>query len=184
MLSIEFYLLNATTVLLWLFQTCSHEVLLLLVLLGAVCVLVSLHVSVFSLVRVVFRLVLALVKLAYSKLSSYFSPNLRGTIVLSNLPISHDPSLIHPNHETSIGTTVSRVSDRGLNLPQTLALHPEHWAALEAQARLSVTDAEQVALTNSESAYRQPASNAINEPSVIPLRRSRRARRTRASYSS
>ena len=84
MLSIEFYLLNATTVLLWLFQTFSHEVLLLLLLLGAVCVLVSLHVTVFSLVKFMLSLVLELVWIVLARLPHQ---------LLSNSPLSH---LYHP----------------------------------------------------------------------------------------
>ena len=182
MLSIEFYLLNATTVLLWLFQTFSHEVLLLLLLLGAICVLVSLHVTVFSLVKFMFSLVLELVRIAIRKLVFYFSPSLRDSFPIGNLPITYDSSLIYPTLDNSAGTTCSFISNRGLNLPQTLALHPERWAALEAQARLSVTDAEPN--SSSEVAYRQLASTANNEPSAIPLRRSRRARRARTPYSS
>ena len=157
--------------------------------------LVSVNVTMLSLVKFLFRIVLALVKFAYKKLSSYFSSIWGRTSLIGNLPISTDLSIIP---ETSAETTVSRISDRGLNLPQTLALHPEQWVALEAQARLSVTDAEQVAHTDAMNSYRQPAynttgsqvayrqlaSSSADEPSVIPLRRSRRDRRARVFYSS
>ena len=53
MLPVEFYMLNATTVLLWLCQICSHEsVIDVLIALGVLCVLGSVSVIVF---RVAFR---------------------------------------------------------------------------------------------------------------------------------
>ena len=50
MLPVEFYFLNATTTLLWLCQTVPHEVLLFLLVLGALCVLVSICIVVFRIV--------------------------------------------------------------------------------------------------------------------------------------
>ena len=61
MLPVEFYTLNATTTLLWLCQTCPHEVLLFLIMLGALGVVVCLCMIAYSiLVRCSFLLGLVL----------------------------------------------------------------------------------------------------------------------------
>ena len=183
MLPTEFYLLNATTLLLWIFQICSHEVLLVLILLGAVCVCVFMCMFVFSVVRFVFRIALDSLDNSFRQILCLSPSELSSR---GNLPIIREAT-DSSNVSDRIGDQpISRVLDRGLNLPQTLALHPVHWAALEGQARLGIADG-QVVPNQSEVVNRQRAnssSSASQEPCVIPLRRSRRQRRARCYLSS
>ena len=166
-------MLTATTLLLWLFQTCSHEILLTLILLGAVCVCVSVYMLVFRVVNVMFSIAIVIInfilrKLVYSlsqlhlRSSSPSYPLLIRDLTSNSTNTQSDNSILFPR---SI-----------FNLPQALANHLDQWIALEGQNRLRLTDVEQ-------SANVQSSSSSSQELRAIPLRRSRRLRRARAIYS-
>ena len=169
MLPAQFYTLNATTSLLWMFQTCSHEVLLLLIVLGATCLVVSTGMLISRIISVAFRVAIALVsiilRLAFSR-----QPFLRQF-----LPVLPSNVLEAGQHLASIANNVSATANRlplrGISLPQALALNPAHWSELEANSSSAPTPVpEQVAQVD-----------FISPPSPMsPVRRSTR-NRTRSS---
>ena len=76
MLPAEFYLQNTTTLLLWLFQICSHDLLLFLILLGVVVVVFSFSLLGFSISRIVFSIVITALNAVLRKVfRNYFSSN-------------------------------------------------------------------------------------------------------------
>ena len=124
MLPVEFYFLNATTTLLWLCQTVPHEVLLILMALGAVCVLVSVLVIVSRIVlscSVVFKIsVFACNFLIRKTVARYFNRGIIQSIALGNLPQASDNTPLRLEFQ-----------GRSLTLPQLLSLCPDRWAELE-----------------------------------------------------
>ena len=147
--------------------------------------LVSLYVFMFRIVSLAFSIVLALANLALRYLVSRFLPSSTRRIlpgVHIDPPTQSNDSRCVSDSNTSLSQ--SYFASRGLSLPQILAAHPEQWSALEAQARLSIRDTEQVANNSPEVANRQLAFSPSLESSTIPLRRSRRTRRSSAIHSS
>ena len=178
MLDLEFYLVNTTTLLLWLFQNCDHRVLVGLIALGAVFVLVSLCVLAFRLVSYLlyipdfvitflFNVLLYIVDFFTSEDSLRFrqpsrsqSSSLRSTSrLLGRFVLGRDSAI------ASLANL-----DRRLSLPQSLALNPEQWSELE------TPNAQLAALDNSRSELVAPAASVETRP---PLRRSRRLRHVR-----
>ena len=200
MLPVEFYTLNATTTLLWLCQTCPHEVLLFLIMLGALGVVICLCMIVYSiLVRCSFLLglVLSLCNLFLRYILTKFLhlsivDNTNSVVtndvlaLRNNIPARLMNSASLPARlEAAVGSLTNRIdtSGRRLSLPQTLALHPQQWAEIEA-ARTPTSLPESV-----QSNIRSPRITPTPEPRITaashaPLRRSNRIPRTRILYSS
>ena len=143
--------MNATTLLLWLFQNCSHEALLGLIALGVLCVVVSVFVFVFRTVSVSFYLVRFLL---------FYLPHGSSDLLISLLrcalwygrstrspsqplfdlpPLSNSPTA-RPNSSASARAALTREASllrlpsesHRLSLPQSLALHPNQWSEIEA----------------------------------------------------
>ena len=178
MLSLEFYLVNATTVLLWLFQICDHRVLIGLIVLGAVFVLVSLCV-------LAFRIVSYLLFLPNFVLSFLFNVFLYFVDIFIAEDSQRPESSSRP--QSSLLRSSSRLLDqfsldreaafasltnlsRRLSLPQSLALNPNQWSELES------SNSQLPALDSSRSEQVAPAVLVDSRP---PLRRSRRLRHVR-----
>ena len=178
MISYEFYLINATTVLLWLFQNFDHRVLIGLIALGAVCVIVSLCV-------ISYRLVCAL--LFISDILLYFLLQIIQyiyfSLVFETIPRPSQPqrpmsNLLHTGsnllHRFALDNEPELVRNASqtpqLSLPQALALHPNQWAELDARSN-------QPSVNIGEDSSRQLAG-VSERSSQQPLRRSRRIRRT------
>ena len=182
MLTWEFYSLNATTMLLWLLQNIDHEVLLCLVVLGAVCVLVSALVIACRLARIILSIPMFLC-IHLLNLFIYVIKRLILRVEPSQLPETF-PSV---NTELPIDDEVFRqlslstnpvaarlmgpTSRPSLSLPQTLALHSNQWNELEASRSTSQTR---------ELPTRLADSTIDAEVEGPLLRRSARIRRRRA----
>ena len=176
----EFFLVNATTTLLWLFQNIDHKVLVGLIVLGAVCVLVGSCVLAVRTIQIIFSLFNLLVIVLFNTsrflcrilipknpFRLHFSISPRGTLprASGNLP----PGFI-VDRELEIDNRLAN-TDRQLSLPQSLALSPDRWAEIEVcgiqpQRLARETQARQLAT--------RPAGG-----SRTPLRRSRRLLRAR-----
>ena len=160
MLTWEFYAVNATTKLLWLFQTWSHEILFIVFVLGIVCMLgSSIYVSV-KFVSFIFFITYSVVGNVVWFVFEYFRPPRLLSERSSQSP-AIDRLLEFRNENRRYSS-----SDRDLNLPQSLALHPDQWSEFEArQARAPSSDIA-----------------VIHNASVrAPVRRSRRINRARVS---
>ena len=143
MLPTEFYLVNATTLLLWLFQNCSHEVIVSLIILGVLFIFISTTKLSFSVTNLVVRLALALVRLVFRNYLYSYLRRYRQPADNSILPSIRDLVL---RRIVSDSTSDSNNSARDrINLPQYLAFHPEQWAAIEAAVHTVSTDSELVA---------------------------------------
>ena len=178
MLPTEFYMLNATTALLWLFQNCSHEVLLFVVILGALCILVSIGTIVVRLVRIAFSIALIIACIFLRRVfQRYFAQDAtqRNTRMLTqNNSIANSEA-----NSLSLGRIIGSIVDssqpRSLSLPQALALHPAQWSQLETNPTLA-------ALPSST----ETSAPLVSTETVVlrpPLRRSRRVPRARIAYS-
>ena len=175
MLPVEFYMLNATTVVLWLCQICSHEVLLMLITLGVLCVLGSVSVVVF---RVVFRCSVfmqcsvRLINRLIVEILPKFIREPRGSIFASgNLPAA----LARSQRPLRLEFDGQRLS-----LPQALALFPTHWDNFDsAQTTSSMPESVQ---SDEPSPRRASAPTRASSPRAsnrVPLRRSTRISRIR-----
>ena len=175
MLDLDFYLVNATTVLLWLFQICDHRVLVGLIGLGAVFVLVSLCVLAFSIVsyllfipnfilNFLFNVFMCFVDIFASEDSLRLEPPARpqSSLLRSSSRLLDRFAL---DRDAAIAGLTS--VDRRLSLPQSLALNPNQWSELEAPSP------QPPALVSSRSEQAAPAVLVESRP---PLRRSRRLR--------
>ena len=169
MLPAQFYTLNATTSLLWMFQSCSHEVLLLLIVLGATCLVISTGMLICRIISVVIRVAIflfsVLFRLAFARHS--FLRQIQPALPSNLLEAGQQLASIANN----VSATANRLSLRGYSLPQALALNPAQWAELEANSSCAPTpSSEQVAQVD-----------FISPPSPMsPVRRSTR-NRTRSS---
>ena len=185
MLSTEFYLLNATTLLLGLFQYCSHELLLLFLLLGVLVVIAGLFNLVFRIFKIGFSSVLDLVNYILRKLLvSLFIYSPRTSIV-RNIPTFTNTILGRIISDSSSDSNNIPPLDRRLTLPQILALHPIQWSALEAinNSHTETNPSEHIESNNIP--VQTVISSALDQNSLIPvLRRSRRLRRARNIFSS
>ena len=175
MLPVEFYMLNATTVLLWLCQICSHEVLLLLITLGVLCVLGSVSMFVF---RVVFRCSV-LVQCSF---------RLINRMIVELLPkFIRDPRSL-PSVSGNVPALLARsqrplrleLDGQRLSLPQALALFPSQWDNFDsAHTTSSMPESVQ---SDASSPHHTPAVTRVTTPrarSRVPLRRSSRISRVR-----
>ena len=178
MLDLEFYLVNATTLLLWLFQNCDHRVLVGLIALGAVFVLVSLGVLAFRLVSYLlyipdfvitflFNVLLYVVDIFTTEDSLRFRQPSR-----SQSSSLRSTSRLLGRFVLGRGSAIASLAnlDRRLSLPQSLALNPDQWSELE------TPNAQLAALDNSRSELVAPTASVETRP---PLRRSRRLRHVR-----
>ena len=181
MLPAEFYLLNTTTQLLWLFQTCSHEVLLVLILLGALFILVSFCISTFSLLKTSFRVVLRIVRLVLRIVFKFRDSSDSRTEFSRDLLQYSDNLLQHIISDSSSNPNPTPPLSNRLSLPQYLALHPSQWAAIEAAIQSVSDNTPQSASDPSFDFNTQAATNssASLPLSPQPLRRSTRRRRVR-----
>ena len=160
MLTWEFYAVNATTKLLWLFQNWSHEVLIIIFVLGIVCMLgSSIYLSI-KFVSFIFFIIYLIVGNVIWFVIEYFRPPR-----LLSRPGSQSPTLDRLLESRDENRRYSS-SDRELNLPQSLALHPDQWSEFEAH---------RVRTPSSDIAVMQNASVRT------PVRRSRRFNRARVS---
>ena len=191
MLDWEFYCVNATTMLLWLFQCCDHGVLVGLVALGALCVLVSACV-------LASRLVSCCMIYAFMFLFNFIFINLPSysyfdeVFSRTNTPgVSevHTPSRIELPATSEIlerlvlGAARPAVASlmgaqRALSLPQHLALNSNQWTELEASRR-PVPHVQEAALPCRPVAL-DVAEAGPSPPLQSPVRRSARIRRARA----
>ena len=175
MLPVEFYMLNATTVLLWLCQNCSHEVILMLITLGVLCVLGSTSMFVF---RVAFRcsiLVQCTVRLINRLIVEFLPTYIRGlrrsALSSGNLPAT----LARSQRPFRLEFDGHRLS-----LPQALALFPNHWDNFDsAQTTSSMPESVQ---SDEPAPRRASATPRVSTPRIgtrVPLRRSTRISRVR-----
>ena len=181
MLPTEFYLHNATTVLLWLFQMCSHDMLIFLILLGVVVVVFSFSILGFNVTRLAYSVVLAVVNLALRRI-------LRNNLYNTNFESSNS---FVPSFTTSLlrrivsdSTTDSNTSSNPqqlLNLPQYLALPPAQRAAIEAVLHNPTVDIDNTVFNSLLDTTGQftAAQRASISPISPRLRRSTRLRRPR-----
>ena len=186
MLPTEFFLLNATTLLLWLFQFCSHDALLIFILLGVFIILFIISRLIYKLVRVGTKFICILLNYALRKyLLSYFS-SLQRIPFARHLPAFASTVISRIVSDSSSDSNYTPHLDRRLTLPQILALNPVQWAALEAGNNPIISEPDNT--DNSENIIipRQTVTIASSDPTtpLASLRRSRRARRTRNIYSS
>lgn len=180
MLPTEFYLQNATTLLLWLFQMCSHDALVFLILLGVLVVVFSFSILGLNITRLGYGLVWGFANMLLRKmLCNYFSnannlPSLSSSASLSNTIFRR---LISDSTSDS-NTTVH--SSNPSHLPRYLALQPAQWAAIEAALTNAPSESDNTVFnsildtTGQFSAAQRPAPT-----SSPPLRRSARLRRPR-----
>ena len=186
MLPTEFFLLNATTSLLWLFQYCSHDVLLLFILLGVFIILFILSSVVYKLVRFGTRLLCVIFNFALRRyLLSYFC-NLQQIPFVRNLPAFTSTVISRIISDSSSDSNYTPHLDRRLTFPQILALNPVQWAALEAANNPIVSEPDNIDNSEGINIPNQTVTIASSAPStpIAPLRRSRRARRSRNIFSS
>ena len=91
MLTWEFYALNTTTFLLWLFQNWSHDVLTLVFALGAVCVLGLSVYIVFRVVHTCIRVLIFLFSIVFGLIVHFFTPPRRSRRSGGSLPANSYP---------------------------------------------------------------------------------------------
>ena len=180
MLPADFYLLNATTLLLWLFQTCSHEVLLLVILLGVLFTLASIFILTLSIVKHILSIALVVASIALRRCIFRNLASSAASSSMGALPITPNALIDRILSDHSSETSPPASPRRGLSLPQYLALHPTRWSAAEAEIHPSLPTAEQRALCAPD---HTAAQRAPSVPSP-PLRRSTRLRRARHCCSS
>ena len=185
-------MLNATTTLLWLCQTCSHEGLLLLIVLGALVVVVSSAMLISSILvrfRLVCRLGYYILYIIYNIIFTYFFRSVarRGYSVIRDFNTDGDGDIVRANplisyapRSLGLGRNLDR-SSRRLSLPQSLALHPQQWAEIESSPTSSYMPDS---LPPSASSSRSNSRSRIVASSASPLRRSSRTPRPRVVYSS
>ena len=191
MLDLEFYMINATSLLLWLFQTCPHEVLLGLIALGALCVVVSVLVLVFKSVVISFYLVRFLLFCLPSWSINLLIGILRCAVWLgrtsgsSSHPLfdsiqSSAPQPSLPNSSASVRAALSREAsllrlpseNHRLSLPQSLALHPNQWSEIE----VSRSTQQPVSIADSS------RSVSVDSPAIESSNPPRRSNRVRARH--
>ena len=186
MLPTEFFLLNATTLLLWLFQFCSHDALLIFILLGVFIILFILSNLVYKLVRVGTKFICVLFNYALRKyLFSYFY-SLQRIPFARHLPAFTSTVLNRIISDSSSDSNYTPHLDRRLTLPQILALNPVQWAALEAVNNPIVSEPDNIDNSEGIAIPNQTVNISSSDPTtpVASLRRSRRTRRRRNVYSS
>ena len=177
MLDWEFYVLNATTTLLWLCQTVDHLVLVGLISLGAVCVLVSLCVLVSCVVRIFIYEVRTTLGIAFDLfvLGDYTSS-------VSSRPLSYalapEPDYFDPSDILRDAALARLAPDSArLSLPQSLALHPDQRTELPA---MSLPCPSMDSVSSAEIAPPAPQPESSDSPSQ--RRPKRHQRRARVSY--
>lgn len=136
MLEWEFYIFNATTALLWLFQNCDHSMLIGLIILGAVCVLAGSLVLVVRLVSSILYIPPSIIHclfdfVKYAVSSEVSSRPSQSFSSVNNLLQSSSSLLQRLSLERDAALARLRSLDRRLSLPQSLALHPAQWTQLE-----------------------------------------------------
>ena len=174
MLPLEFYVFNSTTWLLWLFENCSHEALLGLIGLGALCVALCICVVVVRLMNELVDLVLFLfdvcIRIAVRVL---FSPPSSGRVrrLRRAAGNSLEDTTSHDNHVAALGSALS-VHSGG---PGVLPSPSLQWESIRANdlppSRLAPQALDAQALSSAP------------RVSCASLRRSRRVVRPRASDS-
>ena len=163
MLPIEFYVFNATTALIWLYQNCSHEALIFLLGLGALGLVMIVGITLYRLASELVDLFLLLLDIL-CKPSIQMNTTQRRSRATRHLRSNSSNSLENirspETHESNVGLT-----DRA-RVPSALTLHPLQWDAVEARQSQSPRLAPQAidALISSPRASR------------VSLRRSRRNR--------
>ena len=127
MLPIEFYVRNSTTWLLWLFENCSHEVLVCLVGLGALGVVLGVGVLVFRLVNELIDLLIVISNFILRTVVRVLAPprRTREARRLRPLPGNSLGSSVVPLGESR--ATRASSSEEGLSRPQSYTQHPPHW---------------------------------------------------------
>ena len=186
MLPTDFYLLNATTLLLWLFQTCSHEVLIILISLGVIVVVISLFLLVLSSIRLVLYLAIDKLNSIFRKIVLNYLLYFRRTPSCSTTPVLRDAVYRRIISDSSTDTNLDPLLGRRLSLPQLLALHPAQWAAIESAVQTDLTRPAQIEDSVEVNTSTQPLNNIPTQQtnSQPTLRRSRRTRRVRTFHSS
>ena len=183
MLPAEFYLQNTTTLLLWLFQMCSHDLLLFLILLGVIVIVFSFSILGFSVSRIVFSVVLAVVN---SVLSRIFRNYLQIDNISFPNPFPYFSSFSF-RRLVSDSTTDSDSSARlnpQIPFPQYLALQPAQWAAIEAILAHTPPNSNNAVFNSILDTTGQFASaQRATSTTLPPLRRSARLRRPRNLHS-
>ena len=185
MLESGFYTTNATTMLLWLFQNCNHEVLLGLIALGALCVVVSVLVVVFRTVVVISFLARFLVCIFAVSFISIFRyvvwtrgllrllrPSTSQAIAAAPRAANSDPISLALARGSSLPRSIS--DSQRLSLPQSLALHPNQWSEIEASSSMPVASIAD--------SFRAPAPSIADTPRVEAPRPLRRSNRLRARH--
>ena len=186
MLDWEFYVLNATSVLLWLCQTIDHGMLIGMIALGALSLVVSLVVSAVRLVRVLVSLAKTL--LAYflsifnsSEDTTSQSPRFRSSSYQLRSP--QVPTLAPVDRfESMRDAALARLPscDDRLSLPQSLALNPDQWSECDApHCPTSIAPS----VISSEVHPLAPADTRARRDSRPSVRRSRRQLRAHVTYS-
>ena len=181
MLQMEFYLQSATTLLLWLFQICSHEALALLILLGVLVVAIGLSRLGLSITRVIISIALGFLNIVLRKLFLRYFLSSEQTPPVRIFPALNSISLARVLSDSSSENSNSPRSNNRLTLPQYLALHPEQWHALEAAINNTTPLPESSAFNSLLDTTGQFSSASTRTPAPTPptLRRSTRLRRPR-----
>lgn len=187
MLDWQFYCVNSTTMLLWLFQRIDHGALIVLLALGAFCVLVSVCVLASSLVSCTLSISLHFLRFIFIYLPTLC---IQWAFQRGNVPSVrsiHEPSRIELPATSEIleqlvlGAARPAVASlmgaqRALSLPQNLALNNNQWTELEASR--SAPQGLEATLPCRPIALDAASAN----PPVVaspPVRRSARIRRAR-----
>ena len=170
MLPVEFYLVNASTALLWLLQNCSHEVLMILIAFGAVALGLVFVIVVGKLATDILEFVLILLDFIYKSLLLIISPpkrtrSIRRAINTSNQSEqSRSINAIEPSR-------IEGIEDRS-PVSSSMTLHPVQWDVPEARetqfSRLAPQALDAIASSSRSSG-------------VSPPRRSRRANKPRSA---
>ena len=187
MLDWEFYCVNATTMLLWLFQRIDHGVLISLVVLGALCVLVSTCVLASRLVSYMLSTLFFLLNIIFFNIpfSMLRRTLLRGAVANASAVRTSSrielPATSEILERLMLGAARPAVASlmgtqRPLSLPQHLALNSNQWTELEASRSVDATPQDVIPC-------RPVALNAVeDDPPTSPqiyVRRSARIRRAR-----
>ena len=166
MLPLEFYFFNATTALIWLYQNCSHEALILLIGLGALGLVAVVGITVYRLAKEVIELfVLILNVLCNHSIRMYtIQRRSRATSHLRSITGNSLDNIRSPDtHESNIGLTSS---GGRIGISSALALHPLQWDAVDPRHSPSPRLAPQAI----EAIVSSPRASRVS------LRRSRRNR--------
>lgn len=136
-LGAEFYLVNATAALLWLLQNIPHPLLLSIFTIGALSIVIVTLACCWKVATTTGRILCRIVTIVIFRAGVRFvNTFLRAALSWrqGRVPDLHRPRihLLELSDHSS-----SHTQDLRRSLPQTLALHPQEWRAIEGNSRRS-----------------------------------------------